>query len=457
MAVQPFFEYQGCEMIVSGEHHECFAVWLPNVSCVGGALPIRQEAAAPLASATRRHVSLVEVSTATLAGGAGASIQSSIQRGAAAVVVINGAGSLGGPAPDNPKPAALNAPPPFGWRTWSVPVLLAGGAARAALLAPGARVDRLCVYGRLHRDAPSITRNVLAHLSIPAKRPTSRPPLRLVVSTPTTGWFRCGGERGPGVALFLFLARALPELISQTTSRAAELLFAASAAHELGQLGATAVRTHAEAAGFTPSATDLWLSLGSTISNWQAVAPGGQPGRGVFRSLLHYSGASLAPVAAPLRSIGFQPTLRGPEALRGELAHVARAGYAAMGFYGHGFKFHVADDDANSTSGKMLGDVASALLEAYRQLLLDDDGTALPAPPLAPPQHQQQGPKQHLHAQWSTDGGAQLRASVEDGGSHLSGTSGVAPFSIVTGLLLLAALLLVRTRATRRRLGGRLL
>ena len=465
MTVQPFFEYQGCEMIVSGEHHECFAVWLPNASCVGGALPIRHAAAAasagappiPVPPVTRRHVSLVEVSTATLAGGAGSSIQSSIQRGAAAVVVINGAGSLGGPAPNNPEPTALNAPPPYSGRVWPVPVLLAGGAARAALLAPDARVDRLCVHGRLHPDGASTTHNVLAHLSIPAKRPTSRPPRRLVVSTPTTGWFRCGGERGPGVALLLFLARTLPGLIDQITKHAVELLFVASAAHELGQLGATAARAHAEARGFTPAATDLWLALGSTISNWQTFPPGGQQGRGVFRSLLHYSAASLAPVAAPLRSIGFQPALRAPEALRGELAHVARAGYPAMGFYGHGFKFHVADDDANSTSGEMLGEVASALLEACRRLL--DDDAPLPGAPAdasALAALQQHGQAQgHGQGQGQVEG-APLRASVDAGGLHASGATGVAPYSIAAGLLLLLAAFFSVRRATRRRAGGRL-
>ena len=130
-AVDPFFDYHGCEVRVSSDNFECFGVWLPNSTCIGGGLPIKLANGAP--NFVERHVAVVEVSSATLKGGAGAAIQAAINRGAAAVLVINGAGDLGdGPAPEHRDPTALNAPAPYRSAVWSVPVLLVGGSARSA-------------------------------------------------------------------------------------------------------------------------------------------------------------------------------------------------------------------------------------------------------------------------------------------------------------------------------------
>lgn len=59
--------------------------------------------------------------------------------------------------------------------------------------------------------------NLIATLELPAPArggdALSAPPISLAVSTPTSGWFNCGGERGPGIAVFLSLVSWLPKYV----------------------------------------------------------------------------------------------------------------------------------------------------------------------------------------------------------------------------------------------------
>lgn len=72
----------------------------------------------------------------------------------------------------------------------------------------------------LQRFSLNGTRALVASRHVLAERPddaapfpvgcdTSRPPKMMVLSTPTTGFFRCAGERGAGIALLLQLAAKL--------------------------------------------------------------------------------------------------------------------------------------------------------------------------------------------------------------------------------------------------------
>lgn len=62
--------------------------------------------------------------------------------------------------------------------------------------------------------------------------------LRLVISTPRSGWFACGGERGPGVAVWLALAGWA------AAARGVRVTFLATSGHEFEGLG---VRTRIQA------------------------------------------------------------------------------------------------------------------------------------------------------------------------------------------------------------------
>jgi hypothetical protein len=79
---------------------------------------------------------------------------------------------------------------------------------------------------------------------------------RLVVSTPLTGWFTCGGERGPGIALWLRLAAFLA-----ASKRPVTLLGTGS--HEIGHFG----MEHALANGAPkPDDVALWLHFGASLA-----------------------------------------------------------------------------------------------------------------------------------------------------------------------------------------------
>ena len=142
------------------------------------------------------------------------------------------------------------------------------------------------------------------------------------------------------------------------------MLLLASSGHELGYMDANAVLHVARAHGFTPQNTDLWLTLGSTIINYNKDQL-------TFWSVLDYTDAKLAPLVAPLAQIGYTPLVGRLDERRGEMAAVAAAGYPAIGFYGHGYNFHVRADSSHSTSAALLDPVAGALLTMYDRLLVE--------------------------------------------------------------------------------------
>jgi hypothetical protein len=81
----------------------------------------------------------------------------------------------------------------------------------------------------------------------------------IIVSTPVSGWFEVSNERGPGIALWLELARwAADENIE------ANFLFAGLSGHELGKMGMDALVDSARLP--PPPAVCLWLHLGSGIA-----------------------------------------------------------------------------------------------------------------------------------------------------------------------------------------------
>lgn len=94
--------------------------------------------------------------------------------------------------------------------------------------------------------------NVVAE--VPGTDP-SRPPV--VVMTPRSGWYRCGSERGGGIACWLEILRALAASQPSRTT-----MFVASSGHELGHLGIDAYIARRE--GIVKRA-GAWLHLGANI------------------------------------------------------------------------------------------------------------------------------------------------------------------------------------------------
>lgn len=184
----------------------------------------------------------------------------------------------------------------------------------------------------------------------------------LAVSTPRSGWFICGAERGGGVAAWLYLARwaatALPDH---------DLAFVCNTGHEYEYLGAAeAMREIAPPV----AATRFWLHLGANVAarDWHDIpgAPTALPNVDSQRFL------SISPDLLPLaRTVfagqtGYEQPVSSAVLAAGELEEVIKAGYSpAAGVFGIHRYHHVAEDDARCLN--LPATVAAA--EGFRRLL----------------------------------------------------------------------------------------
>jgi hypothetical protein len=103
------------------------------------------------------------------------------------------------------------------------------GSGLASLLVPGALAGRLRtarITARLSaRVVPGRTSNVIGRLGAGADRD------RVLLTTPLSGWFRCAGERGTGIAVMLAVAERL-------AAEGVPLLLNGNSGHELVDIGA---------------------------------------------------------------------------------------------------------------------------------------------------------------------------------------------------------------------------
>ncbi|MDB5273996.1 MAG: hypothetical protein JWO58_2363 [Chitinophagaceae bacterium] len=83
----------------------------------------------------------------------------------------------------------------------------------------------------------------------------------VVISTPISGWFRTGGERGPGIAVWLGLAKWVKANAQQFKDYT--FLFIGNSGHELSNLGA---RVFADKAAPKIEDTRLWIHLGAAVA-----------------------------------------------------------------------------------------------------------------------------------------------------------------------------------------------
>lgn len=181
----------------------------------------------------------------------------------------------------------------------------------------------------------------------------------VVVSTPRSGWFGCAGERGPGVAAWLALARwaakALPEH---------DLAFVCNSGHEYEYLGAE--KTLAAGLPPRPADTALWLHLGANVAarDWQEL-PGGillpLPSADPQRFLV--TSPALLPTAraAFAGQAGLEMPYPTGTGTAGELTGILAAGYGQVaGIFGAHRFHHVATDDARCVAAPLVAPVVEA-------------------------------------------------------------------------------------------------
>jgi len=182
-------------------------------------------------------------------------------------------------------------------------------------------------------------------------------PRWLVVSTPRSGWYGCAGERGPGIAVWLWLARWASQAVQRHN-----LAFVCNTGHEYEYLGASEALK-----SFTPKPTEthFWLHLGANVAarDWHE-------GIGPLRPLPSVDTQrflSVSPALLPLASQVFagHPGLEAPYAndtlSAGELTEIIAAGYAPVaGVFGVHRYHHVAEDDARCVSAASVASTAAA-------------------------------------------------------------------------------------------------
>lgn len=241
---------------------------------------------------------------------------------------------------------ALNVTPAV--ERWPVPVVLVG--ARDDHLLDAAVKKKMPVSLLLNgKDEPRAeARNVIGRISRGEKL--------IVVSTPQSGWFRCAAERGPGVALFLGLARWAAKLQSGPG-----YLFVSTSGHELGGLG---IQAFLNEFALRREQVLCWLHLGAGIAAfaWEETASG--PRR--LREADSRRSLMASPELLPQLSESFagQPGLT-PTAGRsvGELEFIFKAGYRAFGIAAAHRFHHTPADSPEMTGPELLEPVATALVK----------------------------------------------------------------------------------------------
>lgn len=189
----------------------------------------------------------------------------------------------------------------------------------------------------------------------------------LVISTPRSGWTACAGERGPGIAAFLALARMAAK---RWTGH--DLLFLCNGGHEYENLGAE----HAIArAAPPPAATALWLHLGANVAarDWHETAigklsplPSADPQRYLVTSESLVARARSCFAGLPGLEAAY-PTSAGAA---GELATIMAAGYSRVaGIFGAHRYHHVAGDDARCIEPSLVARLMPAFTSFIDQAL----------------------------------------------------------------------------------------
>ncbi|XOV87949.1 MAG: hypothetical protein ACFHX7_23830 [Pseudomonadota bacterium] len=238
----------------------------------------------------------------------------------------------------------------WGQKPWC-PVPLVGVAGKHAEVLDAARggaTARLVVQGR----------EQLGHHAMNVTGTIGQGEKLIVVTTPHSGLFRCGGERGGGIAILLGLA----EWVCQRNP-AVRYLFATNTGHEQDGSGAEYLVEHVVPA---PDEVTAWLHLGSGVATWDWH----KREDGTFERASKQSGVrnfGSVPKFIPLLTRAFEPVpglIPQSERMAGELRAYVRAGYPAFGFWGYNHYGHTVADGPEQSAPALLEPVARCLAEA---------------------------------------------------------------------------------------------
>ncbi len=249
-----------------------------------------------------------------------------------------------------------NVIPPFNQLPWPVPVLMVRPSDQHVLQNAAKHGDqvRICLSGT--QDQNATAHNVVGK-SVRGRQ-------WIIVSTPQSGWFRCAGERGAGVALLLALARW-----QKDCSLPCSFMFLSNSGHEIGHMGIDHLLKNERPPA--PEETACWLHLGASV------------GTIAYRSdeagFLSHSGPETENwlFAAPTLQETLGHCFEGFEHLtpkiydrkNGEIRWILENGYAGFALMGPQRFFHLAGDGPENVDTRLLSDIGKAITEAFHAVV----------------------------------------------------------------------------------------
>ncbi|MDC8786647.1 hypothetical protein PRZ01_15765 [Paucibacter sp. hw1] len=245
---------------------------------------------------------------------------------------------------------------------WPVPVIVVPARLAAQLEAAQQSGEKMNIDMSMQYQRDVSSYNVIGRIDNGAAR-------TVVVSTPVSSWFTSSCERGPGIALFLALARHVAK-----EKRATNFVFVGTVGHEIGHGGMESF-IHAKAPA--PDKVKAWLHLGASLacygwthdaatSQWRMRAEADPSLRVLLASeslqnqaVTAFKGVAATPLFAEKSGIG-------------ELRDVRAAGY--VNYFGmaglHRF-FHTPDDRAELTGPELLEPLANAFTKMLDELTVN--------------------------------------------------------------------------------------
>ncbi|MBI1359263.1 MAG: hypothetical protein GC155_03160 [Alphaproteobacteria bacterium] len=189
----------------------------------------------------------------------------------------------------------------------------------------------------------------------------------LIVSTPQSGWFTCGGERGPGVAMSLALAEwAVQKKLP------CRLCFVSNSGHEWIYFGG---RQFQKSGAPEPADTAMWFHLGASYAAraYEQTPDGLKPLDTANPNCVLMVSDDL--MASAQAAFAGQPGIGTPAAAdvatsAGELTAVIEEGYKSFaGFWGGHALFHTPIDKADATTPQILETVARSVAKVIEDKL----------------------------------------------------------------------------------------